>query len=199
MLRLPGARRRLRRAAARRWVVRARARLRVGGLGRMARSFVCEARRRGLGTRKQRIGPIIERLAEAHADAEIALHFGSDVELLISVMLSAQTTDVNVNRVTEKLFVKYRTPEDYLAVPVGGARAGHLPDGLLPAEDEVDPWRDADADRGVRRRGAAHDPASYCGCPASRARRRTSSRPSSATRRASSSTRTCAGSRSGSG
>jgi len=34
------------------------------------------------------------------------------------VMLSAQTTDVNVNRVTEKLFVKYRRPEDYLAVPV---------------------------------------------------------------------------------
>jgi len=32
-------------------------------------------------------------------------------------MLSAQTTDVNVNRVTEKLFVKYRKPEDYLAVP----------------------------------------------------------------------------------
>ena len=32
-------------------------------------------------------------------------------------MLSAQTTDVNVNRVTEKLFDKYRKPEDYLAVP----------------------------------------------------------------------------------
>jgi len=32
-------------------------------------------------------------------------------------MLSAQTTDVNVNRVTEHLFEKYRRPEDYLAVP----------------------------------------------------------------------------------
>jgi endonuclease-3 len=32
-------------------------------------------------------------------------------------MLSAQTTDVNVNRVTEKLLVKYRKPEDYLSVP----------------------------------------------------------------------------------
>jgi endonuclease III len=32
-------------------------------------------------------------------------------------MLSAQTTDVNVNKVTERLFVKYRRPEDYLAVP----------------------------------------------------------------------------------
>ena len=84
----------------------------------MARNFVGEARRRGLGTRRERIGKIVERLAAEHADAEIALHFGSDVELLISVMLSAQTTDVNVNRVTKRLFLKYRKPEDYLAVPV---------------------------------------------------------------------------------
>ena len=60
---------------------------------------------------------IIERLAAAHPDATIALRSRSDLELLVSVMLSAQTTDVNVNRVTEKLFVKYRRPEDYLAVP----------------------------------------------------------------------------------
>src|SRR5262245_54832882 len=61
--------------------------------------------------------PIIERLAAAHPDATIALRFRSDLELLVSVMLSAQTTDVNVNRVTERLFEKYRRPEDYLAVP----------------------------------------------------------------------------------
>jgi endonuclease-3 len=84
----------------------------------VARSYVREARRRGLGRRRERIGPIVERLAQEHADATIALRFRSDVELLISVMLSAQTTDVNVNRVTERLFEKYRRPEDYLAVPV---------------------------------------------------------------------------------
>ena len=61
---------------------------------------------------------MIERLAADHADAAIALRFASPLELLVSVMLSAQTTDVNVNRVTEKLFLKYRRPEDYLAVPV---------------------------------------------------------------------------------
>jgi len=82
----------------------------------VARSYVSEARRRGLGRRRDRIGPIVERLALEHADATIALRFRSDVELLISVMLSAQTTDVNVNRVTERLFEKYRSPEDYLAV-----------------------------------------------------------------------------------
>jgi endonuclease-3 len=83
----------------------------------VARSYVSEARRRGLGRRRERIGPIVERLAVEHADAEIALRFASDLELLVSVMLSAQTTDVNVNRVTPALFAKYRSPEDYLAVP----------------------------------------------------------------------------------
>jgi endonuclease III len=83
----------------------------------MARSYVREARR-GVGRRRDRIGPIIERLAAEHADAQIALRFRSDVELLVSVMLSAQTTDVNVNKVTPTLFGKYRAPEDYLAVPV---------------------------------------------------------------------------------
>src|SRR3954470_11705971 len=80
-----------------------------------ARSFVPEARRR-VGPKKQRIRPIIDRLAVEHADAKIALRFASPLELLVSVMLSAQTTDVNVNRVTERLFQKYRRPEDYLAV-----------------------------------------------------------------------------------
>ena len=83
----------------------------------MARSYVSEARRRGLGRRRERITPIVERLAAEHADAEIALRFRNDLELLVSVMLSAQTTDVNVNRVTPALFRKYRKPEDYLAVP----------------------------------------------------------------------------------
>jgi len=79
------------------------------------RSFVAEARKR-VGPKKLRIGPIIERLAVEHADATIALTFRSDLELLVSVMLSAQTTDVNVNRVTSTLFEKYHRPEDYLAV-----------------------------------------------------------------------------------
>ena len=83
----------------------------------MARSYVHEARRR-VGPKRARIRPIVERLLAEHEDAAIALRFQSDLELLVSVMLSAQTTDVNVNRVTESLFAKYRRPEDYLAVPV---------------------------------------------------------------------------------
>jgi endonuclease III len=81
------------------------------------RSYIKEARRR-VGPKRARIGPIVERLKGAHPDAAIALRSRSELELLVAVMLSAQTTDVNVNKVTEHLFVKYRRPEDYLAVPV---------------------------------------------------------------------------------
>jgi endonuclease III len=82
----------------------------------VARSYVHEARRR-VGSKRARVRPIIERLAAEHTDAKIALRFTSPLELLVAVLLSAQTTDVNVNRVTESLFRKYRRPEDYLAVP----------------------------------------------------------------------------------
>ena len=83
----------------------------------MAKSYVAEARRKKVAPKKERVRPVIDRLGELHADARIALRFASPLELLVSVMLSAQTTDVNVNRVTEQLFRKYRSPEDYLAVP----------------------------------------------------------------------------------
>jgi endonuclease III len=83
----------------------------------VAPSYVHEARR-GLGRRRERIQPIVDRLAAAHSDAEIALRFRSDLELLVSVMLSAQTTDTNVNKVTPALFAKYQSPEDYLAAPI---------------------------------------------------------------------------------
>jgi endonuclease III len=83
----------------------------------VAKSYVHEARLK-VGPKRGRIGPVIERLANEYADARIALRFENPLELLVSVMLSAQTTDVSVNRVTENLFRKYRTPEDYLAVPV---------------------------------------------------------------------------------
>ena len=96
----------------------------------MHRSYVAEARRR-VGPKRERIRPVIERLAAAHPDAVIALRFRSDLELLVSVILSAQTTDVTVNRVTERLFQKYRRPEDYLAVPLEELEADLRPTGTF--------------------------------------------------------------------
>jgi endonuclease-3 len=94
------------------------------------RSYVHEARKR-LGPKRQRIRPVIERLAAAHPDAVIALRFRNELELLVSVLLSAQTTDVTVNRVTERLFQKYRRPEDYLAVPPEELEADLRPTGTF--------------------------------------------------------------------
>jgi endonuclease-3 len=94
------------------------------------RSYIHEARKR-VGPKRERIRPVIERLQAAHPDAVIALRFRSDLELLISVMLSAQTTDVTVNRVTEKLFQKYERPEDYLAVPPEELEADLRPTGTF--------------------------------------------------------------------
>ena len=94
------------------------------------RSYVREARRR-VAPKRERIGQIIERLARAHPDATIALRFRDPVQLLVSVMLSAQTTDVTVNRVTERLFRKYRRPEDYLAVPLDELEADIRPTGTF--------------------------------------------------------------------
>jgi endonuclease III len=96
----------------------------------VARSYVAEARRR-VGPRRARIGPIIERLAAEHPDAVIALRFRSEVELLVAVMLSAQTTDATVNRVTRTLFEKYRRPEDYLAVPLAELERDIRPTGTF--------------------------------------------------------------------
>ena len=96
----------------------------------MPRSYVAEARKR-VGPKRARIRPIIERLAAAHPDAVIALRFRDELQLLVSVMLSAQTTDVTVNRVTKRLFQKYRRPEDYLAVPLEELELDILPTGTF--------------------------------------------------------------------
>lgn len=67
-----------------------------------------------LRERKARIQKMERVLKKLYPDAKIALHFKNDWELLVAVELSAQCTDKMVNRVTEKLFKKYRTLNDYV-------------------------------------------------------------------------------------
>ena len=52
-----------------------------------------------------------ERLAEEYPDARCALDHRNPFELLVATILSAQTTDATVNRVTPELFRRYPTPE----------------------------------------------------------------------------------------
>ena len=59
---------------------------------------------------------IVEELHRLYPGAECSLNFSSPLELLIATQLAAQCTDERVNIVTEKLFKKYRTVEDYATV-----------------------------------------------------------------------------------
>jgi endonuclease-3 len=69
-------------------------------------------------TKKQKlISQILPLFSEHYKDATIALHYTNALELLIATMLSAQCTDERVNKVTEQLFKKYTSPEDYYNVP----------------------------------------------------------------------------------
>ena len=63
----------------------------------------------------ERVPLILRRLRRAYPDARIALDYSSPLECVVATILSAQSTDVGVNKVTKSLFSKYRTPEDYLA------------------------------------------------------------------------------------
>jgi endonuclease III len=62
---------------------------------------------------KQRMEKIIELLEKQYPNAKTALNWTNPLELLVATMLSAQTTDVQVNIVTRTLFKKYHIPEDY--------------------------------------------------------------------------------------
>ena len=61
-----------------------------------------------------RVKKILEELKSAYPRAKIVLRYKTPWELLVSVILSAQCTDVVVNRVTEKLFAKYKALDDYV-------------------------------------------------------------------------------------
>jgi endonuclease-3 len=62
---------------------------------------------------KHRREKVLEILEKTYPKATIALNYTNSLELLIAVILSAQCTDVMVNKVTEKLFKKYKTLADY--------------------------------------------------------------------------------------
>ncbi len=66
---------------------------------------------------KTRAPAILRRLNKTYPDATIALNFSTPLECVVSVILSAQSTDAMINSVTPALFAKYRRPEDYLKVP----------------------------------------------------------------------------------
>lgn len=67
---------------------------------------------------KQQIRHCLETMGEMFPDARCELNHSNPFELLIAVTLSAQCTDALVNKVTKNLFQKYKSPDDYIAVPL---------------------------------------------------------------------------------
>ena len=72
----------------------------------------------GYNANEKTMGILLREFGEMFPDAHCELVHENPFELLIATLLSAQCTDVLVNRVTADLFQKYKTPEDYLAVDI---------------------------------------------------------------------------------
>ena len=77
-------------------------------LGKLKKSSVA--------TSPERVNDILKRLDQAYADVTCALTHKDAWELLVATILSAQSTDVNVNKVTPVIFKKYPTVQDFAAL-----------------------------------------------------------------------------------
>ena len=65
---------------------------------------------------------ILERLRENNPNPQTELNWSTPFELLIAVLLSAQATDVSVNKATDKLYPVANTPQDILDLGVDGLK-----------------------------------------------------------------------------
>jgi endonuclease-3 len=77
-----------------------------------------------------RAGEIIRRLLKKYPDPRTALTYSNPLEMLVATILSAQTTDVGVNRVTPALFAKYKSAADYAAADTAQMEAIVKPTGF---------------------------------------------------------------------
>jgi endonuclease-3 len=65
--------------------------------------------------KSERVKALLKGLRKLYPDAHCELDYESPLELLIAVILSAQCTDVRVNKTTKALFKRYKTAADYAA------------------------------------------------------------------------------------
>jgi endonuclease-3 len=99
------------------------------GVGRCWSSRV--SRMESLKKKRRRAELIYGSLDHLYTYEKTALKYRSPFELLIATILYAQCTDKQVNEVTKTLFKKYRTPQDYLNVPVSELEQDIRPTGFF--------------------------------------------------------------------
>jgi endonuclease III len=80
---------------------------------------------------KKDIEAILGKLTKMHGSPRVELTYSNALELTVAVVLSAQCTDERVNRVTEQLFKKYRTLDDYIRAPEGELEEDIRPTGFF--------------------------------------------------------------------
>lgn len=85
---------------------------------------------------KKQVQTFFERLREQRPEPTTELNFSSPFELLIAVMLSAQATDVSVNKATDKLYPVANTPEQILALGLEGLKSYIRTIGLYNSKAE---------------------------------------------------------------
>ncbi len=82
----------------------------------------------------KRVPELIDTLARTYPEAHCELEHSNALELLMATILSAQCTDVRVNQVTRRLFVRCRTAADYVAIPQDELEAIVQPTGFFRAK-----------------------------------------------------------------
>lgn len=75
--------------------------------------------RESITAKRQRAQAIVSALAAAYPQSRCALQYASAFQLLVATVLSAQTTDLAVNRVTRRLFAQYPTAQEMARAPPG--------------------------------------------------------------------------------
>ena len=86
--------------------------------------------RESMVDRTKRAGKIFAILKKRYPGATCALHHSSPLELLVATILSAQSTDETVNRITPELFRRYPDAESIAAAPREGLEQAIRPSGL---------------------------------------------------------------------
>jgi endonuclease-3 len=79
----------------------------------------------------EKIGPVLKILDEHYPDAHVTLDFANPLELLVATVLSAQCTDVRVNKETPAIFRKYPDAAAYAAAPLAELEAAFHPTGFF--------------------------------------------------------------------
>ncbi len=87
-------------------------------------------------TKKEKVAYIIETLDRLYPEIPIPLDHTDPYTLLIAVLLSAQSTDVRVNKITPKLFAVAKTPQEMIQLDIPTIREIIKPVGLSPMKSK---------------------------------------------------------------